>query len=198
MSSRLWFARHGRTVSNARGLLLGRADPDLDDLGVSQANALGARLAARGQVSEIITSPLRRTFQTAEAIAAHTGAAITVDDRWIELDYGEFDERPVADLGTEVWAEWRSDINFRPPGGETLAELGARVREACGELAQRDATTTVVVSHVSPIKAATAWALGVGDEVVWRMFLTPASLTTLRVNDGSATLEGFNSTAHLD
>jgi len=226
MSRRILLARHGRTVSNARGLLLGRANPDLDPLGLSQADALGADIAARSRpVGNIITSPLRRAAQTAEAIARHTGAEIEVDEAWIELDYGDFDERPVADLGADVWAEWRSDLHFRPPGGETLAELGHRVRSACDSLARspvgpasESATAsdehdrnhplgptgetqrfdTVVVSHVSPIKAATAWALGVDDSVSWRLFLKPASLTTLRVNDdGSSTLEGFNATSHL-
>ncbi len=200
MTGSLLLARHGRTVSNARGLLLGRANPDLDELGRSQAQALGQALAASDEpIARIVTSPLRRTAQTAEAVAAHTRAEVVVDDRWIELDYGEFDERPVADLGPAIWQEWRANIDFRPPGGETLVELGQRVRVACEALsAQAEESATVVVSHVSPIKAATAWALGVPDEVAWRMFLTPASLTTVRLNgDGSATLVGFNATDHL-
>ena len=56
----------------------------------------------------------------------------------------------------------------------------------------------VVVTHVSPIKAAVAWAMGVGDEVSWRMFVAPASVTRIAVGDRGPSLHGFNDVAHLD
>jgi broad specificity phosphatase PhoE len=58
----------------------------------------------------------------------------------------------------------------------------------------------VVVSHVSPIKAAAAWALGVGDEVAWRMYVAQASITRIGVGGpgGLPSLRSFNETAHLD
>ena len=57
---------------------------------------------------------------------------------------------------------------------------------------------TVVVSHVSPIKAAVAWALGVGVEVSWRMFVAPASITVLGTGAAGPSLRAFNVTGHLD
>jgi len=192
--------RHGRTAANAGGLLLGRADPPLDDEGVRQADALGEG-CSRLDVARVVTSPLARCRATAEALVTGLGRAapIEVDDRWIELDYGELDGRPLTDVPGSTWAAWRADVTWAPPGGESLAALGARVRAACADVASEAAgRDVVVVTHVSPIKAAVAWALGVGDEVTWRMWVAPASITRIGVAaDGSPSLRGFNDLAHL-
>ncbi|MCP3856438.1 MAG: histidine phosphatase family protein [Actinomycetia bacterium] len=191
----LIIARHGRTESNARGLLLGRADPDLDSTGREQAGQLAASLE---RVDRIVTSPLARTRQTAQAVADTFGLAAEVDERWIELDYGDWDERPISEISAGTWAQWRADTDFRPPGGETLAELGERVRQGAADLVDAAAERNIlVVSHVSPIKAAVVWALGVGDEVTWRLFVGQASQTTLATDRGHPRLVRFNDVSHL-
>ena len=153
--------RHGRTDANASGLLLGRRlDPGLDALGERQARALAEALPAAARV---ISSPLQRTRQTAAAL----GRPVDIDDRWVELDYGDLDGTPLRDVPADVWAAWRADPSLAPGGGESLVDLGARVRAACADLVEEAAgRDVVVVTHVSPVKAALAWALGVGDEVV--------------------------------
>ncbi len=188
----LIIARHGRTEANASGLLLGRRlDPGLDELGRQQAVALAAAVEGAARV---VCSPLRRTRETAAALRL----PVEVDERWVEIDYGTLDGTPLRDVPAALWAEWRGDTGFVPGGGESLAALGARVREAAAELAdearERD---VVVVTHVSPIKAAVAWALGVGDEIVWRMFCAPASITSIGTTSATPTLHSFNETAHL-
>jgi broad specificity phosphatase PhoE len=191
--------RHGRTDANARGLLLGRADPALDDEGRLQAARLAAALG-RLEAARVVTSPLARCRQTAEAIAAASPhqVATDVDDAWIELDYGAFDGLGAGDVPPDTWAAWRADVTWTPEGGESLAALGARVRSACESLAEeareRD---VVVVTHVSPVKAAVAWALGVGDEVAWRMWVGPASISRIGVAGSSPSLRSFNEVAHL-
>ncbi|MBC8364014.1 MAG: histidine phosphatase family protein [Actinobacteria bacterium] len=188
----LYVVRHGRTESNASGLLLGRGDPHLDDLGVLQAQAVADAI---GPVDRIVSSPLLRTRQTAAAF----GSDIELDDRWIELDYGEFEGRPVADVPSGTWAAWRNDLDWAPPGGESHRQLGARVRKACDDLLDEAAIRDIVVlTHVSPVKAAMAWALGVGDEVAWRCFVETASVMTIGTGRGGPSLRGFNDTGHLD
>src|SRR5215210_6447011 len=123
----LVLVRHGRTTANASGLLLGRADPPLDEHGVGQAAALAAVVAGARRV---VCSPLRRAQETAAAL----GLPVEVDDRWIELDYGELDGRPIPEVPADLWARWRADVHFAPPGGESLAALGGRVRAACEDL----------------------------------------------------------------
>ncbi|HKY66638.1 MAG TPA: histidine phosphatase family protein, partial [Acidimicrobiales bacterium] len=194
--------------ANAGGLLLGRADPPLDPEGEREAAALAAACADL-DVARVVTSPLGRCRSTAAVLArgltsAGTGSTVggvrvDVDDRWVELDYGELDQRRLADVPADLWATWRSDVRWVPPGGESLVSLGERVRAACEDLvveaAERD---VVVVSHVSPIKAAVAWALGVGDEVAWRLWVAPASVTRIGIGRGGVpSLRGFNDLAHL-
>jgi broad specificity phosphatase PhoE len=195
--------RHGRTDANARGLLLGRADPELDEEGWSQAARLAAELATL-DVARMVTSPLVRCRQTADAIAAGGEAGgrarlhVEVDERWIELDYGAFDGLGTTEVPAATWARWRADVAWTPEGGESLAILGDRVRAACEDLADeaRD-RDVVVVTHVSPVKAAVAWALGVGDEVAWRMWVAPASITRIGIAGSSPSLRSFNEVAHL-
>ena len=126
------------------------------------------------------------------------GPAPEFDDRFLELDYGEWDRRPLADVTAEEWSRWRSDVTFAPPGGESLAELGERVRRGLDDLADAAVDSNiVVVTHVSPIKAGVAWAIGAGDELAWRLFVSPASITTIAVADGIRSLHGFNERSHL-
>ena len=187
----LWVVRHGRTEANAAGRLLGRADPDLDPVGRRQAARLAAAVPTGARV---VSSPLRRCVATAEAL----GGGAERDQRLLELDYGELDLLPLSEVPPEVWDRWRSDPGFRPPGGETLLELGARVWSLLDEVAP-DAVggEVVLVTHVSPIKAALAWALGVGMEVSWRAFVAQASITRIEVTERGPSLHGFNLTDHL-
>jgi len=189
----LVLVRHGQSELNAAGRLAGRLDTPLTELGVVQAKAMSASLADLGEPVEVISSPLRRARDTAAAI----GLPVVVDERWIELDYGPYDGQLLGDVPAEMWARWRSDASYTPPGGESLAALGRRVREACEELLGDPDRLTVVVSHVSPIKAGVAWALGVGDEVAWRMFLAPASITMIGHGAAGPSLYAFNVTSHL-
>jgi broad specificity phosphatase PhoE len=185
--------RHGQTAANARGVLLGRADPALDAVGRTQASAVAAALSPLRRDTRIISSPLRRARETA-AIIAREGP-VEIDERWIELDYGSFEGIPVVDVPEDTWARWRSDANFAPGGGESLCSLGVRVCAACDELiAESGERDVIVVTHVSPVKAATAWALGVGDDVTWRMYVAPGSITRIAPRAWGRVLTSFNET----
>ncbi|MEE2767648.1 MAG: histidine phosphatase family protein [Actinomycetota bacterium] len=187
----LYLVRHGRTEANASGLLLGRADPPLDDLGERQATAIGSMI---GDVDLVVSSPLRRAVQTAEVF----GREIVVESRWIELDYGTLDGTALSEVSSATWEAWRSDLDLAPPGGESHRQLGDRVHSACEELLEAAlAGDVVVVSHVSPIKSAVAWALGVGDEIAWRCHLATGSVTTVTVGAAGPVLRGFNDISHL-
>jgi len=187
----LILVRHGQTATNAAGRLLGRADPPLTELGERQASAVARSI---GPVDRVISSPLQRAQQT----AACFGVEVETDDRWVEIDYGVLEDQPLAEVSREFWDAWRADPSIAPEGGESLVAVGDRVFAACDELMAAAATDTiVVVSHVSPIKAAAAWAMGVDGTVAWRMFLGLASIT--RVGEGRAepVLVSFNETGHL-
>jgi broad specificity phosphatase PhoE len=186
----LILVRHGQTEVNARGLLLGRADPPLSEVGYQQARALAASLP---KADRIVSSPLTRARHTAAVLAGADADGVEVDERWIEMDYGELDCCPPNALDERSWQAWRENPDFVPAGGESLASVCKRVREACLELSDDAARgDVVVVSHVSPIKAAVTWALGVGDEVAWRMFLSDAGVCRIDTSGPVPLLRAFN------
>ncbi|HEY1828918.1 MAG TPA: histidine phosphatase family protein [Acidimicrobiales bacterium] len=194
----LVLVRHGESVANAQGLLLGRLDAALTELGRAQAAAVPMLLAA--PIFELRSSPLSRARDTADALGVDLPTLI--DERWIEVDYGAYDGQPLRDIPAQVWQEWRSDPTFRPPGGETLAEVDARVTAACqalfvadGEGARRPDGDVLVVSHVTPIKAAVAWALGADAGLSWRLHLNTASVTRIGWGVNGPVLHTFNQVA---
>jgi broad specificity phosphatase PhoE len=191
------FVRHGETAHNRDGRLQGRADIELSDRGADQVVRLARRFPA-GSLTSVFTSPLRRARQTADAIAAVCGVPVEVDERLVELDYGDWDGRALAEISADAWSTWRADPEFAPPGGESLAAVTARVAEFCRERLRADGTVAAV-SHVSPIKAAVAWALGVDERATWRMQLGLATVSTIGARpDGSGYLLSFNDGAHLE
>jgi probable phosphoglycerate mutase len=193
----LILVRHGESVANAQGLLLGRTDAELTDNGQAQAAAVPMLLER--PVVELRSSPLCRAVDTAGLL--ELDLPVQVDERWIEVDYGEFECQPLGDSPAEVWQKWQGDRDYRPAGGESLAEVDVRIAAACEELfaengsgARQADGDIVVVSHVTPIKAAVAWALGTPD-LYWRLYLRTASVTRIAWNRNAPLLHGFNEVA---
>jgi broad specificity phosphatase PhoE len=177
----LVLVRHGRTEWNRERRLVGRSDVELDEVGREQARRVGRRLTG---VVELRTSPLRRARETAELLGI--GLDATVDEAFIELDYGSSEGLMLTEVTPERWATVRADVTTRWPGGESLADVQARVGDACealfdreGHGARREEGDVVVVSHVGPIKAAVAWALGAGADLALKLQLDNGSITTI-------------------
>jgi broad specificity phosphatase PhoE len=188
------FVRHGETAANRARLALGRADPPLTDRGREQARRLAECLVAEG-VARVVSSPLLRARETAAAIAAPLARPVEVDERLVELDYGEWDERSFGELPPEELARWHEDASFAPPGGESLLAVGARVADFCRE--HLDGPPLIAVSHVSPIKAAVVWAMDADPLLAWRMQLDVASISRVGAPHRGRCLLGFNDVAHL-
>jgi probable phosphoglycerate mutase len=191
--SQLVFVRHGQTDANRNGVLLGRLDPPLNDAGREQATAVAARVS-RLEPVRVMTSPLVRAVETAEIVAsACARREIEVDARLIEVDYGEYDGLPLGELPEDLVWKWRNEADFAPPGGESLASVGKRMGEYTREVLDTLADGPVVgVSHVSPIKAAVLWALGLPDLYAWRLRLDNASVTRLAPGPDGPVLLSFN------
>lgn len=120
--------RHGRTTLNAEGQLRGHLDPPLDDVGIAEVIALATALGTL-RVQRILTSPLRRAAQTAQAIAGNGGAEIIEDPRLIDRDYGQWAGQRLAD----VTAQWGTVDEA--PGVEAASDVAARARIALNEQA---------------------------------------------------------------
>ncbi|HEY8081243.1 MAG TPA: histidine phosphatase family protein [Acidimicrobiales bacterium] len=190
----LVLVRHGRTAWNRERRFVGRTDVPLDDVGRAQARAAGALL---GEVAELRTSPLVRATETAALLG--TGRDASVDEAFIELDYGELEGTEVASVDHNWWRALREDPAAPMPGGESLVELQARVDAAAdalfcddGQGARQEGVDVVVVSHVGPIKAAVAWALGADPGTTHRLRLHNGSLTTIAWGIAGPVLVNYN------
>ena len=186
----IYFVRHGQSTTNAQGLLVGRSDPALTVHGRAQARALRPWLEG---VVEVWTSPLQRAVETA-TLAVPTVAPVVVDDV-IEVDYGVLDGTPLRDVTEEQWRAFEADHTVAMGGGESLLAVDQRVHGLLDRVA-RDATSLLhdpeqhllIVSHVSPIKSAATWAMGVPGSTAWRMRIDNGSLTALGSRRGTPTL----------
>jgi probable phosphoglycerate mutase len=194
--------RHGQTPLSAERRFAGRGDIPLTETGRRQAAAAAARLAARGGIDVIVTSPLRRTRRTAEAVAEATGAALVVDDDLVETDFGKWEGLSFAEAGAQDPDEmraWMADPDAAPPGGESFATAGRRVLGALDRLlAAYPERTVLVVSHVTPIKTLLCRALLAPPAALFRIHLDVASLCEVDwFADGPAVVRSVNDTAHL-
>jgi len=194
--------RHGETALSVERRFAGRSDAPLTEAGRGQAAAAAARLAARGGVDVIVTSPLQRARRTAEAVAEATGAALTVDDDLVETDFGEWDGLSFAEASAR-WPEelsaWLGSADVAPPGGESLATVARRVLGALDRLlAAHQGGTILLVSHVTPIKTLACRAMLAPPATMFRIHLDVGSLCEIRwYADGPALVRSLNDTAHL-
>ncbi len=193
--------RHGQTPMSVQKRYAGRSDPPLTEAGVQQAAAAAKRLAS-ASFGVIVTSPLLRTVQTAQAVAAVTGAAVVTDDGFRETDFGAWEGLTFAEVRERWPAElsaWLADPEIAPPGGESFADVSARVIAALDRvLAARAGQTVLIVSHVTPIKTLVAAALLAPPAALYRMHLDVAALCEIDwYADGPAVLRSFNDTSHL-
>ncbi len=186
--------RHGQTTSNAARLLVGQSDPALTELGERQARALRPYLL---NVQEVWTSPLQRARATA-ALALPDMAA-NVKESFIEVDYGSLDGQPLSLLSEEQWRAFEHDHDRAFGDGESLASVDQRVHVTLDALLadqtslMHSATTHLaIISHVSPIKSAMTWALGVSGSVAWRMNLSNGSMTTIGSRMWTPSLLNYN------
>jgi broad specificity phosphatase PhoE/ribonuclease HI len=193
--------RHGRTEHTPERRFSGSSDLPLSELGRADAAAAAAHLAGRG-IDVIVASPLQRTRQTAEAAAEVLGVPVEFDGDLRELDFGAWEGLTGAEAQQKsplAFRRWSGAIDVRPPGGESVADVSTRVARARARLLERHAGKTVlVVSHVTPIKLLLAAGLGVGDDIVHRVFLEAASLSTVTwSSDGRTSVRLVNDTSHL-
>jgi ribonuclease H / adenosylcobalamin/alpha-ribazole phosphatase len=193
--------RHGQTPMSVQKRYAGRSDVPLTDVGVQQAAAAAKRLASAG-LGVIVTSPLLRAAQTAQEVAAVTGAAVVTDEGFRETDFGAWEGLTFAEVRERWPAEvtaWLADPEVAPPGGESFTDVSMRVTAALHRvLAAREGQTVLIVSHVTPIKTLVTAALLAPPAALYRMHLDVAALSEIDwYADGPAVLRTFNDTGHL-
>ncbi len=172
----------------------------LNEDGKTQAAALGERLAAVN-LDAIYTSPLERTAETAQAIAAHH-PKLTVQslDAVGEMHYGAWQGEKLSQLRREKLWEivqvYPSRAQF--PGGEAIRQAQARAVDALETLAARHTNQRVaVVSHSDIIKLMVAHYLGAHLDFYQRLEISPASLTIIHLSTGRPYIVRVNDTSFL-
>ncbi|MFG2768877.1 bifunctional RNase H/acid phosphatase [Streptomyces sp. NPDC048350] len=197
--------RHGETALTPEKRFSGSGgtDPELSAAGLRQADAVAAALAARGTIQDIVSSPLKRCRQTAEAVAARLGLDVRIEDGLRETDFGAWEGLTFAEV-RERYAEdldaWLASPKAAPTGGgESFATVARRVSATRDRLTGAYAGRTVLlVTHVTPIKTLVRLALGAPPESLFRMELSAASLSAVAYYaDGNASVRLLNDTAHL-
>lgn len=161
---RLILLRHGRTPWNAEGRIQGQLDVELDDTGHAQAAAVAPRLAALGP-AVLWSSDSARARQTAAYVAKEAGLEPTYDARLREYFLADWQGRTHADVtgaDAELFARFRAGDFDAVPGGETTAEVAARMVEALTELLAvvEPGELAVAVSHGAAIRDAVPVLLG--------------------------------------
>ncbi|WP_228002290.1 histidine phosphatase family protein [Nocardia australiensis] len=154
--------RHGQTEWNATDRMQGQIDTDLTELGRRQAKEAARELVSRNAIA-IISSDLRRAFDTASALGEHTSVPVVTDTRLRETDLGDWEGLTHLDVDADypgARVAWRLDASYTPPGGESKLEVGARSRPVVEELfADRQdwpGRTIILVAHGGLIAALTA------------------------------------------
>jgi probable phosphoglycerate mutase len=194
--------RHGQTALSTERRFAGRGDIPLTETGERQATAAAARLAARGGIDVIVTSPLRRARRTAEAVAAATDVPLQVEDGLAETDFGKWEGLTFAEASAR-WPDelsaWLRSADVAPPGGESFAATARRVAAALDRLlAEHQFQTLLLVSHVTPIKTLACRAMLAPPAAMFRISLDVASLCEIDwYPDGPAVVRSLNDTAHL-
>lgn len=168
--TRLLVIRHGATDWNAAGLMQGRADRPLSEAG--RASVSSARLPPGWDNAVCLSSPLRRAMETARLL----GFDPTPDDRLIEMDWGEWEGRSLADIRAEQGEAMAENeargLDFRPAGGESPRDVQERLKPLLAEIE----TPTIAVTHKGVLRALYALATG------WSMKAKPPE----KLRDGCA------------
>jgi len=175
MKSDIWLVRHGETEWSASGRHTSRTDVPLTEAGRAAAAVLAPELAAH-EFALVLASPASRALDTARL--AGFGAA-EVDPELAERGYGGFEGRTTAEiraLGPE-WSEWT--VWTGPvPGGETLAEAGARASRVLAR-AEAAGGDVLLFGHGHELRILAAVALDLGTGAAARLMLDPATVSIL-------------------
>jgi ribonuclease H / adenosylcobalamin/alpha-ribazole phosphatase len=208
--------RHGVTPLTAEKRFSGSGgiDPSLTAEGRDQVGraaelfADAAELTVLGRhapftrIDAVLASPLQRTRETGAIVADRLGLDVTIVDGVRECAFGEWDGLTYGEV-RERWpdqlAAWLASPEYAPPGGECFEDVFGRVTRTRAALAEQYRGKTVAVAtHVTPIKSFVRDVLGAPSSALFRMELTPASVTVIQwYADGIGSLRTFNSATHL-
>ncbi|HMQ30886.1 MAG TPA: histidine phosphatase family protein [Chloroflexaceae bacterium] len=197
MRTSVWLVRHGQTRHNLERRYQSRGDSPLTDYGQAQTRALAERLR-RTPFGVAISSPSERARLAAEAITAgRQGVATVVAPAWAETDHGRWEgltySEVLARYPDEARARWAAGADGRAEGGESLAEVAARVGAAWRALLREHRGGRVLVAtHATPIQLVLCACLGLAPTAHWHWRVDLGSVTCVDVYGGGAIVRMVN------
>jgi len=199
----IYFVRHGETILTPTRKFSGTGalDPELTADGLAQAERVAGEIA-KLEPHFLISSPLKRARQTADAIARATGLPVVDDTDWYELSFGSWDGKSIEEVKAESpedYQAWLNSSSYRPGGGESYDEAAERIDAAMEKVLHLyPGKKVVVVTHNGVIKSAANLAIGGPNDGVFHMDATPCSISSISLwpSDGLRALRSFNERGH--
>jgi broad specificity phosphatase PhoE len=193
--------RHGETEWNASETFRGRADVDLNETGLKQAELLGKYLSAE-KIDLIYASPLKRAVQTAEAIARFQKIDVNPVENLIDFDCGDWQGltlKEVREKYEELYRDWQdTPEQVKVPGGESLEDVKRRVMPFVDEAVTRCGEGKVaLVSHRVVNKVIICALLGLSNAHFWNIKLDNAAITRFVYDGERVILTEHNNTSYL-
>lgn len=174
--------RHGEHILRASGVLAGRTPGvGLTATGRAEMAATAETLAGEA-IAALYASPLQRTRESAEILAARFALPVQYREDVIELDFGAWTGLTFDEVRRDGrWEAWRACRSMAAvPGGESMREVQQRALNALSELAgSHPDGTVVVVSHGDVIRSALLFALGMPLDLYARIEIGLASISTI-------------------
>ncbi len=196
----IYLVRHAESIANTEGKYQGITyDTDLSELGQKQARALSRELR-QVPIEQIMSSPLKRTFQTASLVAEIKNLDFTIEPRIIETNHGLWEGKHKAEIVRNwqhiyrKWLRFPSSVKF--PGGEHFLETQRRVIEWWEELITNP-KDTLVVSHDNILRIVIAKVMNMKLNRIWKFHLQPTAITRIRIGQSYVNLIALNNMAHL-
>lgn len=192
---RVLLFRHGAVQHDGEKIFLGRTDLPLSVEGRRQAEAW-QRFVAKRAPGSIVASPLSRALEFARIMADDRAADVALCPALAEIDLGDWDGRPMREIQEVDAASWRARgenmARFRPPGGESFADLQNRVWPAFKELTARNVSELIVVSHAGVNRVLLCHLLGMPLANLFRIGQDHACINVIDIGTGGTRLNHIN------
>lgn len=199
-TTRIILLRHGETEANRERRFAGSTDVELTSEGRTMAESAARRFRAV-RIDALHVSPLLRCAQTAEEVSRVSGLKPRVVPEIRELDFGDWEMlslEEVHERDAEGFTRWISDDAVPAPGGESWAELGARVGEWWAEVAERyEGRTVLAVTHGGVILWLARHVAQAPYQAMIAFEIDPCSITILQSRRGLWRIRSLNDTTHI-
>lgn len=189
-SAEILLVRHPETEANVTGRYVGRGDSPYTEVGLAQLERVPPKVADF-RPERIWTSPLERALRLATRSAALADAPMEVDERLVELDFGEAEGLTYDEiLAAGMPFNYRNAAEPVAPGGESRSQIEHRAASVMDEIV-RTGGRHVVVTHGGIFRSAMIHLLSLSSTDIWAFHVRNAQLGHVRVVEGHGTLEEY-------